>query len=169
MGERAMADCRMSWADFRTPRRAGGTAAALLLAFVLPLQADDVDCRGLTGLVPAAKRNFDVFPDIADAPVLREAKCELSLALGGRRDFVCTWAFDYRDGAAAATFASMLERSVACFDAEAIAADQAVNHPDFYDQRSIESDGVELKVSIKDKAALRRTYVFFRVLGREVR
>ena len=71
--------------------------------------------------------------------------------------------FDYR-----APEAEMMRRHLAsglkaCLRATAVAAETGVNHPDSYDQQRFRAEGAELSLSLKDKAALDKSFVFLRV------
>jgi hypothetical protein len=44
-------------------------------------------------------------------------------------------------------------------------ADKDVNHPDFYDLQTFQLNGLEIGVSLKDKAGLSETYIFLRIMA----
>ncbi|WP_108815505.1 hypothetical protein [Loktanella sp. Alg231-35] len=91
------------------------------------------------------------------------AECTTSLILGGGTQVQCGWPFAYRADEATAAFERLNEAVAACLGPTATAShDQSVNHPDFYDLRLYQAEGQETAVSLKDKAALRQTYVFLR-------
>ena len=75
----------------------------------------------------------------------------------------CQWSHSFRSDAAQAAFDDLGETVAACFPAAKAVRDQPVNHPDFYDLRSYDLGGTELALSLKDKAALGKTFVFLHV------
>jgi len=53
-----------------------------------------------------------------------------------------------------------------CFGHSAtFSRDQRVNHPDFYDVRQYRLGQIEVAISIKEKSAPQKTYLFLRVQG----
>ncbi len=92
------------------------------------------------------------------------AECSASLILGGGQQVQCGWPFAYRSDEATAAFDRLNETVAACLGPDAASSrDQSVNHPDFYDLRLYHIAGRQTAVSLKDKAALQRTYVFLRI------
>lgn len=106
-----------------------------------------------------------VDPAVITLPTTGErATCKQSLMLSGDRQIHCSWAFDYRAEAAKHAFDRLSKDVAACLGNDArMIEDQDVNHPDFYDLTSFETDEQTIAVSLKDKAALQQTYVFLRV------
>ncbi len=95
------------------------------------------------------------------------AACSVSVDLSGAKSTNCNWAFSYRSDEAKNVFLNMLSVLSDCADpAFGIAADQQVNHPDFYDLRILRVDNGEVGLSLKDKVALQQTYVFLRLTPR---
>ncbi|MEM6661384.1 MAG: hypothetical protein AAF666_04310 [Pseudomonadota bacterium] len=127
-------------------------------------------CWKLQRLVGAAGSNFQAASYSTGTYILPgAASCDMSLAPGGARSHDCLWSFDYRAPEAAETFRNFFTQTAACFPGGSFAADHSVNHPDFYDLQTLAVDGVEINVSLKDKAALQKTLVFLRVVGRPSR
>ncbi|MEM7243026.1 MAG: hypothetical protein AAF429_12650 [Pseudomonadota bacterium] len=95
-------------------------------------------------------------------------KCGLSNAGGGLFAHVCQWSFPLRDPAALSFFEEFEANALACLPlGEPLAPDQQVNHPDTYALKQYPfKDGV-LNLSLKDKGALGRSFVFLRVSGGE--
>jgi hypothetical protein len=92
------------------------------------------------------------------------ALCTRSMALTGGTQVHCAWAFPYRSPAATAAFDRLVSAVAACLGAEAsVTEDLHVNHPDFYDLQTFQLKGLEIGVSLKDKAGLSETYVFLRI------
>lgn len=76
----------------------------------------------------------------------------------------CGFGFDYRIPAATVAFDGLVAAVTDCLGETArVTGDLNVNHPDFYDLQTFRLEGQEIAVSLKDKAALLRTYVFVRV------
>ena len=83
-----------------------------------------------------------------------------------RRSYRCRWDYAYRDERAYAEFDRFADTLRQCFGQRAKEhVDQNVNHPDFYAARRYEMAEGEVKVSVKDKVALGRTFVFLSVEG----
>ena len=78
----------------------------------------------------------------------------------------CAWEFPYRAAPAYDTFDDLVDRLDQCIGRQAtLHSDRSVNHPDFYALRRFEMEQAQVSVSVKDKAALDRTFVFVRVQG----
>lgn len=88
--------------------------------------------------------------------------CTRSLDLTGASALNCAWDFPFRTGDARAVFDQTLVLLQGCFGPNAT-TDQPVNHPDFYDLRIFETELGEVGLSLKDKGALQRTYIFLRI------
>ena len=86
--------------------------------------------------------------------------CQLSESLSGVSTHHCAWGFAFRDDAANASFAEMNDAIAQCFDGTATPEDDGVNHPDSYSQIRHDTDQAVWRVSLKDKSALSKTYVF---------
>lgn len=93
---------------------------------------------------------------------LGEAGCKPSLGLSGTRSLTCAWPFAYRAAEATAAFEALSDDVMACTGPAAKPA-PGVNHPDSYDLRLFAYEGGTVAVSLKDKAALRETYIFLRM------
>ena len=106
--------------------------------------------------------------DVLDGDALTltqgDARCSVSLALGGGRNIHCALDFPYQSAEAADAFADLLAEVTQCagFDAT-VEQDQSVNHPDAYTLRTITNGAHVYAVSIKDKGALQLTLVSVRV------
>ncbi len=95
-------------------------------------------------------------------PGFGEVACKRSLGLSGARSLNCAWPFAYRVAEARAAFEA-LSADVENCAVPARAPAPGVNHPDSYDLRLYSYQGGAVAVSLKDKAALRETYVFLRM------
>lgn len=92
------------------------------------------------------------------------AQCTRSIVLSGGTQVHCGWAFPYRAPEAAAAFERLASEVAACLGGDAsVTPDPDVNHPDFYDLQTFQLKGLEIGVSLKDKASLSNTYVFLRI------
>ena len=81
---------------------------------------------------------------------------------------VCRWDFAYRDAAARSVFDAMSQRLGDCAGPDGIVTDdQPVNHPDTYDLRRFAFAGMDMALSLKDKAALDKSLIFLRVSAAE--
>ncbi|MGB3317056.1 MAG: hypothetical protein WBB85_21925 [Albidovulum sp.] len=145
-------------------------APALVLAVALAPPARSAEpCTELTALVDAAGADFPnggAAPEEREtSPLLRDAEtCAVTTAISGRREYHCAWVFPYRAVDALAAFDSLNGVIEQCFPKHGpVETDQGVNHPDFYDLRQYPLDRADLSVSLKDKVALQKTYVFLRI------
>ncbi len=137
------------------------TAVIAIAAF--PAQAD-VFCDEVTSLLASdALKAGDVRISLPDAAA-GTASCRSSLALGGARSLNCHWTFAYRSDEAQTAFEGATSSLERCFNGQAQPiADQAVNHPDFYDLKVFQHPQGEVGISLKDKGALAQTLIFLRV------
>lgn len=121
-------------------------------------------CAGTMALIAEASAGF---PEAAElSPLAGAESCTMALALSGARSYHCAWRFPYRDGPARAAFEAFRRELETCLDPSSHGgADQRVNHPDSYDQRRFMAGAVWVTLSLKDKAALRSSYVFLGVEG----
>ena len=89
--------------------------------------------------------------------------CLQSLSETGARSHHCRWPFEYRDVQANNSFKVILSAFQNCYAGDnAPTKDQDVNHPDYYDLRSFQTANGTLFLSLKDKGALQKTYLFIR-------
>ncbi|EBA02046.1 hypothetical protein RB2150_10649 [Rhodobacterales bacterium HTCC2150] len=94
----------------------------------------------------------------ADGPCDNTTECTAD-------SLTCTWAFPYRAKEADNKFKKTLFDIQTCLGPNAKSnKDTGVNHPDSYDLWVIESDRTTARVSLKDKAALEKTYVFLQLI-----
>ena len=76
----------------------------------------------------------------------------------------CRWDFPHRAQEAYATFDDFVLSVGKCIGETAdMLKDQNVNHPDYYALTRYEAEKASVTVSVKDKSALDRTFVFIRV------
>lgn len=146
--------------------------AALTITTASPLAANNAPfCNDVKILLTQAQSNFsdtaqtgayaNTLPSLASAE-----KCNVVRSLGGSNAYHCAWGFPYRAAAATALFDEYNEQLPKCVgDDFTMVQDQSVNHPDFYDQRRYDLTHGAVSVSIKDKGALQKTYVFVAVHG----
>lgn len=88
--------------------------------------------------------------------------CSHALGPNGVKSLHCAWPFAYRSGQGASAFDAMLTEVGDC--AVQIPTEPSrVNHPDSYDLRQFRLVDATVSVSLKDKSALARTYLFLRI------
>lgn len=95
--------------------------------------------------------------------------CGKTRTLSGSSSHHCAWSFPYRSDHAVEVFEGLGSSFQACLSDGAVhGSDPLVNHPDSYDTRIFNLGDRMAILSLKDKAALQKTYVFVRVeLGPE--
>lgn len=76
----------------------------------------------------------------------------------------CRWTFALGEPASRDLFAKIQDELGQCPNLINRARDQGVNHPDFYDAWVFEFPDATFSVSLKDKAALRQSFVVLREL-----
>lgn len=140
---------------------AGARRAAIILGLVVPgaPALAEAFCTDLDRMraAPTALSGF------ASGDLVRAA-CRQVSGTGGQRELFCSWDYPYRAAAAMDGFAALTAQVQNCLGPQVeMIRDAPVNHPDFYDLRRFETGDLRLSVSIKDKVALARTYVFLRV------
>ncbi len=145
--------------------RRSARAFILAVGFGIPASVSNADavCAEFSPLIADAKANFDD----ADLPSLRGADtCKLTRSLSGSRAYHCSWGYPYRSEIAERRFKEMADALHVCFG-ETVGAgnDKPVNHPDTYDQLQYRSGHVAILVSLKDKAALERTFISIGIIG----
>ena len=156
-----------------TLSRAAFIAVSVLLTWPVAQAAAADLCANVRGLAELARTGFDGKP----APdAVREiaahvqgsdiaADCRIIIK-PDTKSHMCMWTFAYRSDSAAAGFERLIGDLKSCFDGrEPTREDIGVNHPDSYDASRFDIDGVRISVSIKDKAALEKTFVFLWVEG----
>ncbi len=161
---------------FPTARQSISAALVMLLASsTLPVNRATASelCAHVTHLAELAGRDFAGEPEAkrieAIAGILPgshgPADCRLVTNPKGK-SHMCMWAFAYRDDNAIAGFDHLIAALKSCFDGQdPVRDDGTVNHPDSYDARRFTVDGIRFSVSVKDKAALEKTFVFLWVEG----
>ncbi|MEM7213087.1 MAG: hypothetical protein AAF479_14550 [Pseudomonadota bacterium] len=138
-------------------------ASALLAFFPFGAAADESkECIALKQLSHQSMEATapDAVSDLSRA--LSAERCGTALTQSGGRELHCRWSFKYRATEAKATQVRLASSIQTCLNATKVAPEQGVNHPDTYDQQRFLIGKAELSLSLKDKAALQRTYVFLR-------
>lgn len=96
-------------------------------------------------------------------PMAAEVTCAKGQALGGASFTHCGWPFEFRAPEATAAFEALQSALMACPNTQVRSFDdQLVNHPDSYDLKFYDRGRTEIAISIKDKGALQKTYIFLR-------
>ncbi len=145
----------------------------VLLAALGVARAQDL-CADIDYLIDQSGSQFS---EIMPKPHGDAGDHEVTLALAGasyclvtkrskRSLYHCGWEFPHRAQQAYDTFDEFVRGVSDCIGQQAtLHRDQSVNHPDFYALRRYETEQAEVSVSVKDKSALGRTFVFIRVQG----
>jgi hypothetical protein len=150
----------------RGAAKAGCFAALALSAMPSFAAADCAEVNALIGTAGSGPGDgvSDRFDAAANLLLQGVETCAATTALSGGTEFHCAWAFPYRSDAARTAFAALNSSVGTCLSSPVRTdTDQRLNHPDSYDLRLYEADRARLSLSIKDKAALGKTYVFLRV------
>ncbi len=93
-------------------------------------------------------------------------QCGESLGQSGATSRHCAWGYPYRMAQAQQDFKTLGALLQGCFEGAASGnGDQVVNHPDSYDLRMFQTENGALSMSLKDKGALQKTYIFLRAEG----
>lgn len=78
---------------------------------------------------------------------------------------VCRWEFDFRSRQAVLKFKDTVSSVLSCNEGtHQVQQDKPVNHPDTYSLRIIKTPKASVRISLKDKGALQKTYVFLQVI-----
>ena len=132
---------------------------ALLLLLAAPgvARAGDL-CADVERLMADASSGFAASPALAEA-----SDCEVT-ATGKKRVYQCSWEHPHRAAEAYAHYDAFVQELDGCLGPQTTpVADQSVNHPDFFALRRYPMPGADVSVSVKDKSALNRTFVFLRI------
>ena len=99
-----------------------------------------------------------------DVPVLGGVSCGRVNSADGKDQYFCALEHPFRSDMARDTYEKYVAEARVCFgDGAAVPVGPAVNHPDSYDQVVFDVNGRDISVSLKDKGALQKTYVFIRL------
>lgn len=143
-----------------------GLCLALAAGLSGPARALEL-CPDMGPLIAQARAGFPAWEAAATGappPLAGAEDCAVTRSLAGSKAYHCAWGFAYRDAGAAAAFEAIDRSLQACFGERArMSGDDRVNHPDSYDLRRYRLGEVEVALSLKDKSALSRTYIFVRV------
>ena len=145
-----------------------GLSALVLMLAPIPAPADR-PCVQIDAQIVAARDGFGQdWEWQRGASTFSDAQtCSVSNTTTGPV-LMCHWTYPYRSPEAATRFESLSSEVVSCLGRDAILRlDPAVNHPDSYALREYTTDGVTIAVSIKDKGAMQKTLVFFRLRAGE--
>ena len=147
---RSVNDSRRHLVKRRLPRRCPWLVFFIAIAAsVLPMSAhacDAVDALErfrLTGVPPQG------------------AKCALFVGTDRADGTSCRWEYGFRDTGAVSYASQLAALLKTCRTVQELPADQPVNHPDSYGLSQWTAEGAVFRISVKDKGALGRTYVFF--------
>lgn len=129
------------------------TALALML-FIGTAAVADPQCAQLNGFVKTGRA-----PDLG----LGAPDCGSSRGQNGAGAFHCAWVFPLRADAAARAFGSLHHVLISCGAVAGSKEEPAVNHPDSYAQRRFDYHTARISLALKEKSALRQSYLFLRV------
>lgn len=117
-------------------------------------------CDRLVTLAETDETKSATFDRLSD--VDSSVSCARAVGLNGARSLHCAWPFAYRSVQGTSAFDAMLAAVGDC--AVSIPTEPSrVNHPDSYELRQFRLGGATVSVSLKDKSALARTYLFLRI------
>lgn len=132
--------------------------ASLATAFLAAVPARSAEvCTDLKHVLRLAQNGVtDPIPTGAES-------CASSRTGSGEVAIHCAWAFPYREHRATEMFEALARSVSDCLGAETEPIpDLGVNHPDSYYLHHFRVADATLAVSMKDKAALGKTYIFIR-------
>jgi hypothetical protein len=147
----------------------------ILLSGIGTAQARDL-CESIKQLIDQSHAGF---LDIMDEPDTDAGDHDVNLILtdasycrvtktSKRSSYHCGWEFPHRAQTAYDAFDDFARRVDRCIGQHAAQhSDQSVNHPDTHALRRFETPSAEVSVSVKDKSALGRTFVFIRIQDRQ--
>ncbi len=129
-------------------------------------------CVEVTDVVEQARSGFADFDEKKHVGVM-DVTSDLGLDTAphcrltentGQQFYRCGWEFPLRAEQAKNTFDALVEGVAECLGEQAT-SDRSVNHPDFYDLRHYQVEKASVRISIKDKGALSRTFVAISIEG----
>lgn len=138
-------------------------AAPFAMACAIPALADEPSCSDLHDIWATAQASFK--DQAHSIHVFRGGRCAITQELGSGPARYCQWPFSFRDPAASEWLRALRSDVENCFNVQALPNAGRVNHPDTFEHNQYLLDGAVLSLSLKDKAALRKTFVFLRMSG----
>lgn len=137
-------------------------AAAFALSLGSPVQAEGL-CNTLGDLLAFAGAE-QIGAKIEITKQSGSATCTLARSHLMPPAAHCNWAYPFRSPQATGAFEALFDEVAVCLGPDATpTSDDGVNHPDTYDLRRFEGQGMAVDVSLKDKGALQQSYVFLKV------
>ena len=148
-------------------------AIVILPATIGVARAGDF-CSNIDQLMDQSRSGFT---DILEKPAGGAGDQPVTLGLAGASNcfvtkrsngssYQCTWDFPHRAQRAYDRFEALARELDRCIGQRAtLHSDRNVNHPDYYALRRYETARAAVSVSVKDKSALGKTFVFVRVQG----
>lgn len=141
----------------------------VLILFPLnPVLAQSIACSDLTYLIEQSQTGFKAILDKTDSEfggrdttiILPNAQYCVILEDQRKRSYKCTWTFGYGAEQAQETFEKYAKDVSNCLGSSASESkDQLVNHPDTYYSHLYRISNTDLRVTLKNKGALRNTLV----------
>lgn len=163
--------------------RTGASRSSILavITFVLlallplnPLLAQTIACSDVTYLIEQSKTGFNSILEKTESEfggndttkILPEAQYCVILEDQQKRSYKCTWKFSYGADQAKEAFERYATDVSDCLGSTAsVGRDQLVNHPDTYYSYLYKISNTDMRVTLKNKSALRNTLVSVIVEG----
>ena len=145
------------------------TLAIITISTFASMTGTCAEEASIKNLLESAKSGFSTISDTQSLKrkitLINDAQtCQLANQLSGGKELVCFWQYEYRNSEAAEQFwrLNIEFQELAGTESPAV-EDLDVNHPDYYDLKTYNTNDAMVSVSLKDKAALDQTFVFLRV------
>lgn len=135
-----------------------------------PALAQTIPCADVRFLIEQSRTGFlaiqrdtrHEFGGFDTTIKLSEAEYCVILEDVEKRSFRCAWKYSHSDRQAEAKYTQMREDLAVCLgNSASVQKDQPVNHPDIYESYLYRLPAVELRISLKEKSALKSTFVSF--------
>lgn len=152
-----------------------GFIGAALFASTSPAQAESEICQDITRSITLSRSGFESLHNgsetagsrfIVTETLFEAPECEV-LPNATAHSLRCSWSFAYDDALAEEHYDYLLSVVPACLGSHvAVSKDQPVNHPDTYKSHIYQLPAAELRVTLKNKYAMKKKFVSMIVEGR---
>ena len=140
--------------------------ACLSAALLLTHNASANSCIAFEDAIQGASTNYEKIPGTPLSIYGAKANtCDLATSSDGVRIYHCRWDFGYRATEAAELLRTINIEVQRCFGLQSRKIEDGVNHPDTYEQRLYRLGGINISLSLKDKAALSQSFVSLQIAG----
>lgn len=145
-----------------------------LLAFFLMISfgiagnkvANANTCIAFEEAIQQASGNYQSAPKTPPATdTVTPAKCDIATDIDGTRIYHCRWDYSYRAQEAVKLMADINTDIERCLGVQSRKIEDGVNHPDTYEQRLYRLGGINISLSLKDKAGLSQSFVSLQISG----